>query len=203
MKTQRFLIYVAMACLSAMLFSGCKGKTKPGNTESTESINSTVLSQEQMVQRGSYLVTTGGCGDCHSPKQMGPKGPEEIQALMLSGHPSEAPLPKIDKSELQKGWILVTADLTTAVGPWGVSFSANITSDTTGIGTWPEENFVRALKQGKYKGVEGGRMLLPPMPWQSLAKLTEEDTKAIYAYLKSIKPVRNIVPAAIAPEDIK
>ena len=80
------------------------------------------------------------------------------------------------------------------VGPWGVSFAGNITSDVTGIGRWSEEQFKRAIQEGKFKGLEQGRGLLPPMPWQNYASLTDEDVKAIYSYLKTTKPIRNIVP---------
>jgi len=197
MKSKEMLIYVAMVCLSFSLFSGCKGKPK------TESSDNKVLTQEQLVQRGDYLVFVCGCNDCHSPKRMGQKGPEVIPELMLSGYQADAALPPIDKNVLKKGWTLMTADLNAAVGPWGVSFAANLTSDQTGIGNWPEENFIRALKEGKFKGIEGGRDLLPPMPWQNFARTPVEDLKAIFAYLKSTKPVRNLVPLAIAPEDIK
>jgi hypothetical protein len=97
----------------------------------------------------------------------------------------------------------MTMDLSAAVGPWGVSFAANLTSDQTGIGNWTEEYFNRALKEGKFKGIEGGRMLLPPMPWQNYAKVPAEDVKAIFAFFKSTKAVRNVVPMAIDPVDIK
>jgi len=197
MKTKKMLIYVAVVCLSLILFSGCKGKPKIENPDNT------VLTQEQMVQRGDYLVFFGGCNDCHSPKRMGPQGPEVIPELMLSGYQADAPLPAIDKNVLKKGWMLMTADLNAAVGPWGISFAANLTSDQTGIANWPEENFIRALKEGKFKGIEGGRTLLPPMPWQNFSRTPVEDLKAMFAYLKSTKPVRNLVPLTIAPEDIK
>jgi len=94
---------------------------------------------------------------------------------------------------------LFEPDLTAAAGPWGVSFAANITSDQSGIGNWTEEGFIRAMREGKFKGIEGSRMLLPPMPWENFAKLTDEDIRAIYAYLKTTKPVYNVVPAAIPP----
>ena len=93
-------------------------------------------------------------------------------------------------------------DLTSAAGPWGVSFAANITSDETGIGYWTEEQFFTAIRKGKYKGLEGSRNLLPPMPWQVYSGMTDTDLKAIYEYLQTTKPVSNIVPAPIAPEDI-
>lgn len=186
-----------MVCLSVILFDNCTGKSKSGSSENK------VLTDEQLIQRGDYLVTTIGCNDCHSPKRMGSQGPEIIPELMLSGYQADIPLAQIDKNVLQKGWVLFTGDLNAAVGPWGVSFSANITSDATGIGNWPEENFIRAMKQGKFKGIDGSRSLLPPMPWSNYAKMTDDDVKAIYAFLKSTKPVHNIVPMAIAPPDIK
>jgi hypothetical protein len=197
MKTKNMLIYAAMVFLPLILLEGCKGQTK------SESSENKVLSQEQMVQKGDFLVSTMGCNDCHSPKRIGSQGPEVIQELLLSGYQAKEPLPPIDKNVLQKGWLLFTGSLNAAVGPWGVSFAANLTPDQTGIGNWPEENFIRALKQGKYKGIETSRSLLPPMPWQNFERNSIEDVKAIYAYLKSIKPVSNIVPLAIAQADIK
>jgi hypothetical protein len=197
MKIKKMLICTAMVCLSFSLFSGCQRKPK------TENSDNKALTQEQLVQRGDYLVFVCGCNDCHSPKRMGQKGPEVIPELMLSGYQADAPLPPVDKNVLKNGWTLMTADLNAAVGPWGVSFAANLTSDQTGIVNWPEENFIRALKEGKYKGIEGGRDLLPPMPWQNFARTPVEDLKAIFAFLKSTRPVRNLVPPAIAPGDIK
>ncbi len=134
---------------------------------------------------------------------MGPQGPELIAGLMLSGYPADRPLPKVAKEALKSGWVLLVEDLTAAAGPWGVSFAANLTSDQTGIGNWPEENFKRALKQGKYKGLEGSRTLLPPMPWVNFINISDDDVSAIFAYLKSTNPVKNVVPFAIAPEDVK
>jgi mono/diheme cytochrome c family protein len=52
-------------------------------------------------------------------------------------------------------------------------------------------------------GIEGGRTLSSPMPWHDFAYLTDEDTKAMFAYLKTTKPVRNVVPQAIAPVYVK
>ena len=85
-------------------------------------------------------------------------------------------------------------DLTSAAGPWGVSFSANITSDSTGLGNWTEAQFFKALREGKFKGLDQSRPLLPPMPWQNLKHLTDEDIRSIFAFLKSTKPVKNVVP---------
>jgi hypothetical protein len=57
------------------------------------------------------------------------------------------------------------------------------------------------MKDGKYKGLENSRTLLPPMPWQGYSQMPDEDLKAIFAYLKSIKPVSNLVPMAIPPTE--
>lgn len=150
--------------------------------------------QEELVQRGEYLITTMGCNDCHSPKVMGLKGPELDGSRLMSGHPAEQPLAKIDTA-LIKDWALFAPTLTVGVGPWGVTYAANLTPDDTGIGAWTEEQFKKAIKEGKSKGMDGTRPLLPPMPWQNYRNLSDEDAKAMFAYLKSLKPVKNIVPA--------
>jgi hypothetical protein len=54
------------------------------------------------------------------------------------------------------------------------------------------------MREGKLKGV--GRSLLPPMPWEVYRLKTDEDLKAMYAYLMSIKPIRNQVPQPTPPD---
>jgi hypothetical protein len=136
-------------------------------------------------------------------KSLGPQGPQIIPELMLSGYPGDRPRLKVETAALKIGWVLLTGDLTSAAGPWGVSYAANLTSDPTGIGSWTEDNFKRALKEGKFKGMPGGRTLLPPMPWQNYTNISDEDVSAIFAYLQSTKPVRNVVPAPIPPDQVK
>jgi hypothetical protein len=150
-----------------------------------------------MVKRGEYLVTMGGCNDCHSPKIMTDQGPMPDPRRLLSGHPANAKLPRVDVNSIGPGkWVLFSEDLTCAVGPWGMSFSANLTpDDQTGIGLWKEENFIQALRTGKHMGA--GRAILPPMPWFNFMKAQDEDLKAIFAYLKSLPPVKNPVPVPI------
>jgi len=150
-----------------------------------------------MVKRGEYLVTMGGCNDCHSPKIMTDQGPMPDSKRLLSGHPANAKLPQVDMNSIGPGkWVLFSEDLTCAVGPWGMSFSANLTpDDQTGIGLWKEENFIQALRTGKHMGA--GRAILPPMPWFNFMKATDEDLKAIFTYLKSLPPVKNPVPAPV------
>ncbi len=158
--------------------------------------------QEEQIKRGQYLVTGIGCADCHSPKKIGERGPEEIPELKLSGFPEGRELPPVDRATLENGWMLMTGDLTAAVGPWGVSFAANLTSDQTGIGNWSLEQFKVAMREGKFKGLKNGRDLLPPMPWPNFAHLTDEDLEAMFVYLKSTKPVENVVPAPIPPNKL-
>ncbi|WP_297985219.1 c-type cytochrome [uncultured Chryseobacterium sp.] len=149
----------------------------------------------ELVQYGKYLVTITGCNDCHTPKKMGPKGPELIEELLLSGFQGKNAIPEFDKQRTQKGFAQMSPDMTAAAGPWGVSFAANLTPDETGIGNWTFDQFKTAMTQGKYKGMENGRLLLPPMPWFNFTEMKDEDLQAIFAYLKSIKPVENVVPA--------
>lgn len=180
----------------AILFASCSSQEQPPKDTEVKA-----PTQEEIVQRGSYLVNTMGCADCHSPKVFGPMGPMPDTNLFLSGHQSGSPLPEVNKDAL-KDWALFTYDQTAAAGPWGVSFAANLTSDETGVGNWTEEQFITAMRKGKYKGLEGGRDLLPPMPWQNFGQLTDNDLKAMLAYLKTTKPIHNVVPAPIPPTEL-
>jgi hypothetical protein len=191
-------VLLASFVLSATILSSCMDNNSPKVSSSAQP----AVSKEDLIKKGEYLVSTIGCGDCHSPKKMGQRGPEVIPELMLSGYPGERPVPKISVEALKNGWGMFTPDLTSFVGPWGESFAGNITPDQTGIGNWTEEQFKKAITQGKFKGLDGGRMLLPPMPWQNWVNMKDEDVKAIYAYLKSIPPVKNIVPPPIPPETL-
>jgi cytochrome c553 len=159
---------------------------------------SEVESGEALIKRGQYLVTIMGCNDCHSPKVMTPHGPEIDSAHMLSGHPAALAVPKVEGSVLQS-WFLFNHNLTAFAGPWGVSFAANLTSDETGIGNWTEAQFFKAIREGKLKGMDNTRPLLPPMPWNQYRNASDEDLRAIFAYLKSTPPVENRVPAPMAP----
>jgi hypothetical protein len=96
-------------------------------------------------------------------------------------------------------WSATEKHLGAWVGPWGISYASNLTPDkATGIGTLTEEMFVKCLREGKYMGV--GRPLLPPMPWQVYGMKTDQDLKAIYAYLMSVKPIHNEVPQPTTPD---
>ena len=185
-----------------IVITSCKDKE---NTDYTVKADANeVLSLEESIERGNYLVNIMDCNICHTPKIMTVQGPALDASKLLSGRPADLLLPEINANEITPDkWVLSTQDNTAWVGLWGVSFTANLTSDETGIGTWSLEQFKRALTQGKYKGLENGRLLLPPMPWQTYSHLTDEDVKAIYDYLKSTPPIRNVVPAPIPPTEIK
>jgi mono/diheme cytochrome c family protein len=154
---------------------------------------------ESQIKYGEHLVLIAGCHDCHTPKIMGPRGPEMDMSRMLSGHPAEAPAPDVNRKELESKGIAATSTLTAWVGPWGISYAANLTPDATGTGNWDESNLFRALREGKFKGSANGRPLLPPMPWEMYRNMTDDEIRAIFAYLRSIKPINNVVPAPQPP----
>ena len=190
------LMLITLAMILGSYITSCTRSTA-GTTPLPAKID-----HEEMVKRGEYLVNAIGCDDCHSPKRFGPHGPEIIPELRLSGFPQDALLPPIDTATVNKGWTLFAPDLTSAVGLWGQSYAANLTPDETGMGNWTEDHFLTAIKKGKFKGLENGRDLLPPMPWFVYKNLSDEDIKSIFAYLQSIPPVRNIVPSPVALQDI-
>ncbi len=155
-------------------------------------------SSKAAIERGAYLVKIGSCNDCHTPWKMGPKGPEPDMTRFLSGHPAELKMPPAP--ELGKGpWIATASGTMTAwAGPWGVSYTANLTPDPeTGLGTWTEKTFIEALRTGRHLGK--GRPILPPMPWYGIGQATDQDLKAVFAYLKSLPPVKNQVPQPDEP----
>jgi hypothetical protein len=85
-----------------------------------------------------------------------------------------------------------------------VSFAANLTPDKeTGIAEWTEQLFIQMARTGKHQGQPNGRDILPPMPWFNMKDLTDADLKAIWAYLRSIPPVKNQVPLPVLPNAAK
>ena len=155
--------------------------------------------RSERIQRGQYLVTVGGCNDCHTPWKMGPKGPEPDMTRMLSGHPESFPMG--DAPKLPPGpWIWSGgATNTSFAGPWGVSYARNLTPEKlTGTGIWTFEIFKNTIRNGRHWGV--GRPLNPPMPWFNYREMTDEDLAAVFAYLRTLKPIRNEVPQPLPPQ---
>ncbi|TXI20309.1 MAG: c-type cytochrome [Roseateles sp.] len=149
------------------------------------------------IARGRYLVAMTGCADCHTPLKPGPKGPEPDLARGLSGHPEGLALPPAPAP--QGPWIWGGAGSNTAFwGPWGISYAINLTPDPdTGLGHWSAEQFIGALRTGQHRGA--GRPIAPPMPWQAYGQMSDEDLRAMFAYLQSLPPLRNAVPAYQPP----
>ncbi len=150
------------------------------------------------VSRGKYLVDIMACNDCHTPFKMGANGPEPDMTRMLSGHPEGMTLPPPPPPA--GPWISTnTASNTAFAGPWGVSYTANLTPDkNTGLGIWTEDMFIKAMRTGKHMGTS--RMIQPPMPWPWIGRATDADLKAIFAYLKSVPPISNHVPDYLEPK---
>lgn len=150
--------------------------------------------------RGKYLVDGGGCGDCHTPMKMGPAGPESDTARLMSGHPQALVMPPAP--ELPKGpWMsVVSATFTSWAGPWGVSFTANLTPDKeTGLGAWNARTFIDTIRSGRI--MAKGRLLLPPMPAAAMRNLTDADLASIFAYLQTLPKIVNKVPEPVPPGD--
>jgi cytochrome c553 len=190
--TTTFLMVVAMAVFSGALLRAIAPAGQEGAAAKTKT----------QVERGAHLVRTMGCNDCHTPLKMGPRGPEPDMSRALTGHPEELKMPPAPA--LPPGpWLVVSAATNTAfAGPWGVSFTANLTPDPeTGLGKWTEEMFIATMRTGRHQGK--GRPVLPPMPYQILAALDEEDIKSVFAYLQSLPPVKNRVPAPVDPTEEK
>jgi hypothetical protein len=124
----------------------------------------------ETVARGKYLVTLGGCSDCHTPGS-------------FFGKP--------DVSKYLGG-----SDVGFSIPGLGVFVGSNLTPDkTTGLGNWTTEQIVIAFTTGK---LPDGRTLAPIMPYQALAHLTKPDALAIAYYLQSLPPVYHQVAGPYA-----
>ncbi|MCB0543383.1 MAG: c-type cytochrome [Saprospiraceae bacterium] len=190
MKNISFQV-IALAC-SMFWLSNCQQQPQLDQTTATAT-----PTQADLVQRGQYLVNMLGCDDCHTPKNMTQQGPAPDMTRRFMGHPAAEPfaMDQAKKDMITSQFVAIFSPSMTAVaGPWGVSFAANISPDDTGIGNWTEAQFMKAIREGKSKGLDGTRPLLPPMPWQMYRNMTDEDLKSVFAYLKSMKPVQNVVP---------
>ena len=150
--------------------------------------------QQPSVERGKYLVGITGCHDCHSPKV---KGMTPDMTRALSGRPSTTALPSATTTEVH-----ASLDFTAFVGPWGQTVASNLTPDeATGLGKrYSEATFIAAMRTGKKPN---GTMIQPPMPNEVYQNMTDDDLKSIFAYLRTIKPIRNAVLAGLPPPGAK
>jgi mono/diheme cytochrome c family protein len=112
------------------------------------------------VKYGQYLVTIGGCGDCHTPQKRG----QPVAGFAYAG-----------------GLLMR--------GPWGDVSTANITPDASGISYYDEALFIEVMRTGYVKA----RKLNSIMPFGAFKNLTDDDLKAMFAYLRTVKPVQHRV----------
>ena len=123
------------------------------------------------VRHGRYIVSTIGCTFCHTP----------VRA----------------DGSLVDGMLFAGGQKWTAA-PFGDFVSYNLTSDKeTGLGAWTDDQIKAVLTKGIRP--DGSRMLPFPMPWPSYASLTASDLTAIVAYLRTIPPIANRIPAPSRP----
>jgi len=141
--------------------------------------------EAEMIERGRYIATAiQGCG-CHT-REKADGGKDEN--WHYAGSPNPAP-PAVPPANA--GWTSPR---------WKKIYASNITPDPeTGIGKWTEVNFIRAMKTGI---TPDGRVLDAQMPWPSFQKVTDRDLKSLWAYLKTIKPIKNTPPQKV-PADQK
>ena len=153
------------------------------------------MDKDIQIKMGKILTEEFGCVDCHSPKIIANDQIMIDESKLFSGHPQGNILPDFSPELIgpEKWRGLYTSSMTAWGGPWGISYSANLTPDKeTGIGNWNEENFMSVIKLGIHSSLS--RKMLPPMPWNEASRLGDDELRAIFMYLKSIKPIKNKVP---------
>ncbi len=183
----RCLVALALALMAA-----------PAVADDEPGANELTVAMLKSVERGRYIVTTSGCNDCHTPFHDGPAGPEPDMSRMLSGHPESLSVSEAPTAPPAPWGMMATYTSTAWAGPWGVSFTANLTPDEdTGLGKWTFAEFRDTIRSGRHLG--RGRLILPPMPIAMYKNFTDEDLEAIYRYLRTIPPVRNRVPDPLIP----
>jgi mono/diheme cytochrome c family protein len=157
------------------------------------------MSRAEQVARGKYLVTIGGCNDCHTPWIIQPDGkPGPDMSRALSGHPMQFPIKEPVQLKTDRFAVAIAPMNTAYSGPWGVSFAANLTPDKlTGTGIWTFDIFKNTIRNGRHWGV--GRPLNPPMPWFNYRHMTDEDLEAVFTYIHTLKPVYNEVQQPLPP----
>ncbi len=125
-----------------------------------------VRADDDEIARGKYLVTLGGCNDCHT-----------------AGY-------RVGKPDMAR--YLGGADFAFETPGLGFFVPPNLTPDkATGLGDWSREEIVTALQTGARPD---GRILSPVMPWRNFASMTKQDAFAVAAYLQALSPVDHKVP---------
>ena len=128
---------------------------------------------QSQIERGKYLVTLAGCGDCHTPGYFRGKPDAE--------HP------------------LSGSDVGFAIPGLGVFVGRNLTPDKgTGLGGWTDDQIVIAITTGQRPD---GRELAPIMPSRAYAYMAPDDLHAIIAYLRALPPTKHVAPGPFAPDE--
>ena len=201
MKKSLFFLSAGFA-FSVTAFISCsenKPEIKEEAVKAVAEVKPDFYGYESQVKWGEHLVTVMGCNDCHTPKKMTEKGPEPDFTLALSGHADGMPVAQVNRKEFESKGYIVTNDFTSWIGPWGISYAANLTPDETGTGNWSEEQFINALRKKIMKGLPGTRPMLPPMAMMPFDQMRDDELKAIFAYLRTVKPIKNLVPQPTPP----
>jgi mono/diheme cytochrome c family protein len=167
MKKLIALAAILAAIITAANFSSCKGKTSASQSNNKED------SLKKVIERGSYLANhVAACIHCHSKRDFS----------KFSG-------PVIPGTE-GGGGALFDNKILDAIP--GTLYGKNITPDKeTGIGSWTDDEILRAITQGINKK---GDTLFPLMPYVRFNKMAKEDLLSIIAYIKTLKPIKNKVP---------
>jgi cytochrome c553 len=183
------LAIVLALCVAGLLAFIIVGRTGPAAAAAP----APAAAAGSAIARGKYLVTVIACNDCHSPHDQTGK---VIAGKELSGHPENAPLPEWDPSLFKRN-VVATFDptMTAFAGPFGVSVAPNITPDLeTGL-VVSAEGLIQSWRTGNHW--KFNRPVLPPMPMESFKTLSDEDIRAIYAYLMSVPAVKNKAPDSV------
>ncbi|MEQ9617575.1 MAG: c-type cytochrome [Deltaproteobacteria bacterium] len=191
------IILISGVLLAAVLVAGCGVKPASDGDSGTGGKASYSAAQEE---RGKELIEEWKCNFCHTPEVAGPGGKAAPDpGRLLSGHPADEKIPEMGDMIMGTAEYLEfldNLDNTVWASDDRLVFSANITPDNeTGIGAWTEEMFVETMREGRHMGL--GRRILYPMPWRELGELDDAELTAIYAYLRTVKPVENRVPPPV------
>lgn len=163
--------FIALAAISIMIFTAAYFSACKDKKSETQTINKDD-SVKKVVERGEYLANAvAGCMDCHSKRDF----------TKYSG-------PVIPGTEGGGGLVF-----NEKFGLPGVLYGKNITPDPeTGIGNWTDDEVLRAMTQGISKN---GDTLFPLMPYANFNRMDKEDLVSIIAYIRTLKPIKNQIPA--------
>ncbi len=176
--------------LSFLALSSCVTDAPPASSVECEELDTVTViaspppvagryhpNNRDKIDRGAYMIELLGCGSCHTNGAFDGE-PDMTRALAGSDTGVAFTNPVGDEYP-------------------GIVYPSNITPDEeTGIGSWSDRQIANAIRSGI--GRHGERRIAT-MPWQGYARLTDEDVAALVAYLRSIQPIKNKVPAEVAP----